>query len=274
MGSCVALHYLFLSTAFAACGAVLACAALARARPAFTKPLLGVAAAWGAGALVLTATALPAWQNNLTLYRAVLAAEPDSYTASFGLGAYIAQQGHLDEARIHLKRAIAIAGESPDGVLARINLAMTYELPPGGGERYGAGTNLERARIIYEKALALSPDSYIAHLSVGRVRMHLFDRAKQAGRQGAAERHAEAVVFHFGRVLELQPEIEGASQIEATRGDALASIGRKMAARDRYRAAATTAAELGDAREALAIDPEPDEAAQLRVDIERIDAAH
>jgi len=291
-GAGLALRFLFLPTAFAACGTVLGGMALVRARPSVRNALLAAAAVWAAVALGLTLWRVPKWQNSYTFYRAVLNEEPACYTANSGIGAHIAEQGgNLDEARRYFQRAMEVAGDSPGGINARINLAMSYERSPGNGDAYGPGADLDRARWLYEEALALAPDSVAVRFRLGVLHMYLLDRALREGDRAGMQTHNAAVLRHFNRILQLEPGHPDAAFLNTTCADVLLAQGDRASARARYRAAARAhvtrsadwtargrpaeaandrAAAVDRLERALALAPPEDEAAALRAEIARI----
>jgi tetratricopeptide (TPR) repeat protein len=195
-GSGVALRFLLLPSAFAACGVARALAAAARAGGAGRARAGGAgrALAGGAGRVLATAAAclavaagaattlrrVPAWRDNGTLLGSVVAEEPDCYTALFGLGRYLESLPEPDRvrARALYRHAIEIAPAHTGGLEARVNLA----------ESYARAGETEDALATYAGAIAAAPGRFEPRLNralllaqLGRTREALadFDRAME-----------------------------------------------------------------------------------------------
>lgn len=238
----VALRFLFLSTAYVACGAVLGGRALANARPAWRRPVVGVAVVWVVAAAGLTLWRVPDWSTNERFFRAVLAEVPDCYKANYSVGAEIGLRGgDLVEARRYMQRAIDIAGDHPISVDARRNLAKTYEFPPGSAEQYGPGADLDRALAVYEAALAIVSDSVPLHHDLGALHEQLAIRARAAGEAEQARHHTERAVHHIGFMLGRDPEHWLAPKFHEFVAERQRSLGRIAEARQHFHAGAARA---------------------------------
>ena len=260
-GAGTALRYLFLPSAFAACGAVLGARAIVAARPAARGAVLTVAATWAIAAFGLTLARLPAWRSNRTLYESVLRESPGCYTATYGLGAWIATRDRdTSLAREWFERALAIAGRNERGVAAWMNVAQTYEWAPLRGERYGAGADLPRALQEYEAILAVVPDAPAAHLNAGVV-------CEKLGR------HADAL-HHFDRLIAGQAVHPDLHAWQAKAAELAWRLGRPAEARERFRVAAATAGSRGRMEfarsylsQALVTGPPADDAARIAAEL-------
>jgi tetratricopeptide (TPR) repeat protein len=163
----VSMRFLFLPSAFAACGVALGAAIIGRDRPALGRVmsvLLVVGIMGGVGLSVWRARTL---RNNGTFYRAVIAEAPGCVAAHHNLGAWYAtgRRPDLDKARDHYAEAARIAGETEQGFTARLNLAITCEMN-SSGERYGRGAPVRRAEEIYRELIEVAPDRADAYLNL------------------------------------------------------------------------------------------------------------
>jgi hypothetical protein len=229
----MSLRFLFLPTAFAACGAVMGGSVLLRARPAWRTSLLSVAAVWAGIAGALTLWRAPKWENNFVFYEALLREEPRCYTANYGLGSWHATRlGDRETARKYFQAAIAVAGESPRSMNARLNYAKTFEYPPTGGAEWAAGSDVPKAIALYNEALRIDPDSPAAHLAVGRAHDHL--------------KHYPQALTHFRRVLEIGVGLDRKPELLGRCGQLSAGLGRTADARSDYRSAAAARAERAE----------------------------
>jgi tetratricopeptide (TPR) repeat protein len=198
-GSGVALRFLLLPSAFAACGVARGLATAARSGGA-GKALAAAAAclAVAAGA-VTTLRRVPTWRDNGTLLAAVVEEAPDCYTALFGLGLHLESLPEPDRvrARALYRHAIEIAPASTAGLEARVNLANSHA---SAGE-------MEDALATYADAIAAAPGRFEPRLN----------RALLLAQLG---RTREALA-DFDRAVELNPGFPGAArlrqQIEAAR---------------------------------------------------------
>ena len=166
-GAGVSMRFLFLPSAFVACGVALGAAAIGRDRPALGRVvslLLLVGVVVGAG---LSAWRSTLWRNNGSFYRAIIAEEPRCVTAHHNLGSWNASRRRpdLDKARSHYAEAARIAGDTEQGFNARLNLAITHELN-SSGTRYGAGAPVQRAEEIYLELIEVAPDRAEPYLNL------------------------------------------------------------------------------------------------------------
>lgn len=163
----VSMRFLFLPSAFAACGVALGAALIGRDRPALGRVasvLLVVGIVMGAGLSVWRARTL---KNNGSFYSAIIAEEPGCVAAHHNLGAWYAtgRRLNLDKARDHYAEAARIAGETEQGFTARLNLAITYEMN-SSGKRYGPGAPVGRAEEIYLELIEIAPDQVESYLNL------------------------------------------------------------------------------------------------------------
>jgi tetratricopeptide (TPR) repeat protein len=190
----VSLRFLFVPTAFFACGIARALARVHRARPA-TGPVLfaGVAilTLLGAG---LSVRRCIQWRDNGTFFGAVVAEAPRCFSAQYSLGSWYALQNPADlpRARRHFAEAVRIAGRSPDAFVARLNLAWCY----GRGD---AREDLDEALRLYQELLEDEPQRCEVHRGIADVLLRVGEE------QEALE--------HYERALELDSELEGAAEL-------------------------------------------------------------
>ncbi|MHC5020986.1 MAG: hypothetical protein ACYTGX_12925 [Planctomycetota bacterium] len=283
----VSMRFLFISTAFAAIGAVAAGRWWLARRPGTGNWLLGLAAVWAVAGTVLTVRRIPAWENNGTFHAAVLAEVPGCFTSNYSLGAYIAEHGgSVAEARVWFERAIAIAGDSDRSINARVNYATSFEFGPSN-ERYGADAPLERALAEYEAALRVKPDSANAALNAGVVCEKLAGRA--ALPQAARRDYRDRARRFYLRAMEIQPGHPDRRVWHRVVAQLAEQLGRTDEARRHFRAAAAARVEaqpkmarvhgpaagaeerkqaIHELERALALEPPPDEAAALRAELQ------
>jgi len=127
-GAGVALRFLLLPSAFAACGAAIALDAAVRARPAL-RPVAAAVVCLAVGASAATTLRrVPAWRDNGALFESVRVEVPDSYGALLGLGSYLQSLPQPDHVYVRslYHRAIEVAPEPTGAVEARLNLAYSY----------------------------------------------------------------------------------------------------------------------------------------------------
>lgn len=197
------LRFLLLPSAFAAC---LLARAVHRAGPSVRPLALAATGAAICAGLALTTSRLPAWRDNGTFYRALLEEVPRCYTARYGLGSFLAQQGPPDYpgpdyagARVQLEAALAIAGETPAGHAAMMNLAILAEHVPDGIRR-GPGARIDEAIAWYRRALAVH-DTWDANLNLAIDLEHL-GRTREAAPHFAAAAllnagHPQVALLHL-----------------------------------------------------------------------------
>lgn len=237
----LSLRFLFISTAFAAVGAVAAGRWWMRRREHSHAAVLGLAAVWLVAGLVITVRRIPAWRNDGTFHTALLAEVERCYTSEYSLGAWKASNGlSLDEARVHFQRAIDIAGPTDRSISARTNLATSYEFGPSG-QRYGDDADLDRALAVYAQALALKPDSGTAHINAAIVCDRLAHRA--AVPEALRRAYRERSLTYYEGALRLQPGHLDRHAWHRRAAEVSQEMGRPADARRHYRAAAAARAE-------------------------------
>lgn len=174
----VALRFLFLPTAFLACAVALAQARLGRTRPAL-RPVLaaGIAVLLMGGAITSVRQSLN-WRNNGTFNEAILAESPGCFAAHMGLGTWIASRRDpdIEAARRHYVEAIRIAGNSPQAIDAKLNLAQTWLLGASGRQYVGAGVRLDDAERLYLDLTREAPDRWEPVLKLADLYDHGGDR--------------------------------------------------------------------------------------------------
>lgn len=175
----------------------LAAAGLARLARRGQAPGLGVVALLG----TLTWQQGKHYENAITLYRATLARNPDSWIAHHNLASELAGRGRPDEALPHAKRAVELKPDFPE---ALNNLADNLTR---SGRAAEALPLLERALHLQPRYAAAENNRGIALLQLGR---------------------AEEGVRHFRRAVALQPGLAEAHYnlglAEADRGDFAAAL--------------------------------------------------
>lgn len=233
-------HFQYLASisafaAAAATGTVLA--REANAKLAWFRPRV-------AAAVVLVTLGLLTWRqaghyvDNVTLYRATLERNPDSWIAHHNLATELAARGEAADALVHARRALALKPDSPEvlntlaDLLARSGQAeealSLLERALQRQPRYAQAENTrgialvalgrrEEAVARFERAIALRPDLAEAHFNLGQVR---------------AERgEFSAALPSFARTVQLQPDHAGA---ELNWGLTLAVLGRWPEARPHF----------------------------------------
>ncbi len=190
-GSGVALRFLLLPSAFAACGVARALAAAARARPGQARLAAAALCLAVAAGVATTLRRIPAWRDDGTLLAAILAEAPDCYTALYGLGNHLESVPEPDRpgARSLYRRAIAIAPGRTAGLEARVNLANSYA---SAGE-------WEDALATYADAIAAAPGRFEP----------LLNRALLLAKLG----RAREALADFERALERNPRLPDAERI-------------------------------------------------------------
>jgi tetratricopeptide (TPR) repeat protein len=175
------------------------------------------------------------------LYRQLLAAEPDSFTACHALGIIQAQQGHNAEA---IEWIAAALKRNPDIAVAWMN----------HGNVLNAAGRTEEALASYDKAVAIRPDAFEALLNRARTRLDLRrleaaledyervlamrpDNLEALNERGNILRHLkrfEAALASYDRALAIAP---GLAEALVNRGVALSDLGRQDEALASYDAA-------------------------------------
>lgn len=190
-------HRMYLPLAAIIALTVLSLAALTRAKTRLLLPLcLSIATVFG----VLTARRNLDYESPMKLWRDTVEKNPTNSRAHNSLGAYLLNEGRLDEARDRFATALRL---DPTHASAHYNLGHLLEK---------SGRTPEAVKS-YETALRFNPRLEEAHVNLG----HLLDRLGRA---------AEAVP-HFEAALRLEPD---ASEVHASLGAVLLKLKRSTAA--------------------------------------------
>jgi tetratricopeptide (TPR) repeat protein len=141
------------------------------------------AVAWAIGLALglLTFQQTAIYRDNFTLFRSVLARNPQSWMAHNNLGYFLELSGQLPEAEAQY-RATALL--KPDSAEAHYNLGSVCSKIPG---------RLEEAVAEYQVALRLKPDYAAAYESLGNAWLKLPGRSEDA-------------IAQFQAALRLQPD--------------------------------------------------------------------
>jgi Flp pilus assembly protein TadD len=213
-------------------------------------PIVAVAAA---GTLTfLTCLQSDCYHDNITLYQATLAANPECWMAHNNLGVNLARAGNLPEAIEHYQEALRLKDNYPEAhnnlgnALVRIgrpdeaieHYRRALRLQPDYPEAYDNLLNAlamtgkpEEAVDYYTQALRHNPDNPQTHFKLGNVLAH-------AGRQAEA-------IEHYQRAVALVPEF---AEAHVNLGNALTRAGRLDEAIDHYQQALRIAPDDNAAR--------------------------
>jgi tetratricopeptide (TPR) repeat protein len=156
---------------------------------------------------VLTFRQIGTWRDSITLFQHAVSVTDRNDTMEINLGNALLREGRLEEARLHLERAVDICRTCPD---ARYELGVAHAT---------AGT-LDQAVAQFEEALRLKPDMAEAHERLGLV---LF-----------SQRRWDEAVRHLEQALRLRPD---SSKTLYALGAALEGGGHFAEAVERYEAA-------------------------------------
>ncbi len=149
-------------------GAVLAGAGLAwswdasrsgRISAGIGMAVLGAAVAVGSGLAALTVKQIAVWQDSVALWRQAAEVDVDSDLPVFFLGWALAEQGRVDEARLHFTRSLERVPETLPGLRANFKLHLGLL-----EERAG---NLGEAERNWREALVLDPKHPAAMIRLG-----------------------------------------------------------------------------------------------------------
>jgi tetratricopeptide (TPR) repeat protein len=137
-----------------------------------------------AAALLLVLGGLTWWQSALyadpgTFWRAALAANSHSWQVHNNLGSFLFEQGRVDEAMVHFKRAVEI---EPGYARAQYNLAGVLN----------EKGQVDEAITHFQRALEIQPGYSMAHYQRGEI-------LRQRGRLDEA-------IAHFRRAVEIRPD--------------------------------------------------------------------
>ena len=191
--------------------------------PRWVRQVLPAALVGGLG--LLTWQQAHDYRDNVTLYRATLARNPDAWMAAYNLGMELAAQGQTDAAIASYREALRLR---PGYAEAHGNLAMALLAQPDKQEE--AITHLE-------SAVRLKPELWQAECNLANTLLTL------------PRRQAEAI-RHYQAVLRLRPEL---AEIQFNLGYALLSLpGRQAEAIPHFESALRTNPEFWQAHFALA----------------------
>jgi tetratricopeptide (TPR) repeat protein len=150
--------------------------------------LAGASAAIVAACIAVTEHNLAYWKNSETLFRHVIAATGDNYSANCNLGNYLMKQGRMGEALVEFQTAVRLKPGSPENHcnlgVALANLDQTDEAiaafqtavrlnPDYGPAHHDLGMAFEKKEQLdnatreYLTAVRLMPDFAGAHNSLG-----------------------------------------------------------------------------------------------------------
>jgi tetratricopeptide (TPR) repeat protein len=194
---------------------------------------LSAPAGWAAAAGLLTVLGvltwreIPEYQNPITLWRATIAENPDSWLAHSNLGMYLAERGELSIGIGHQQRAIelkpdfATAYDNLGTALARLgdtneairNFRQALELEPG---RAATLTNLGNALIskrrftdaieAFERSLELRPDNVVTLNNLGNLMVKRDRKAGVRYLERAIESDPEFAQAHFNLAGAVAPD--------------------------------------------------------------------
>lgn len=129
---------------------------LATRRPGMRTALPWTAAAAVTACLVLTVRQVSYWHDSMTLWRHALDVTTGNHLAHGSLGVWLVQEGKLEEARRHFRKAIELL---PQSAGAYASLGLIYS-------RQG---DLPRAVECYREALKYQPDLAEVQIALGLV---------------------------------------------------------------------------------------------------------
>jgi len=204
-------------------GIVWTATGFAAARPAWRKPLWGLAACVGVLLGLETRVQLAHWKNSETLFRRALAVTGRNYLAHNNLGNVLDLSGRHEDAKRHYEATLRIR---PDFAGTHYNLANVLT-------REG---DFDAALQHYRAALALQPNYADAHHNLGVL----------LARRGRVDEALE----HYQAALRSNPAFADAHN---SRGNLLFQQGRLDEAAAAYRAALQTRPDFLDARLNLAL---------------------
>ncbi len=107
--------------------------------PLLSRLMLLTALSWSAALALATVRRMPVWQNNATLYAAMVREAPDSPNAHYNWGTELDKQGDISGAMAAYRRAVEV---SPEFAQAYNNLGVLLERT---GDRAGAFLAYRRA---------------------------------------------------------------------------------------------------------------------------------
>lgn len=194
------MRFLFLPTAWAACGAALVATRLVARRPALRSLVVAAVVMLVVLGAVISVRRGTQWRNNGTFYGAVVAGEPGCFTAHYSLGSWYTTRRPPDlrRARDHFGHALHIAEGTAASFQVHMALAVTYEFNDDG-TWYGTGAQLPEAIAIYRRLIEEYPDRWEAYLNLGSALEQLHNQRE--------------AVLYYRRFLELAPESPQANDV-------------------------------------------------------------
>src|SRR5437868_7206395 len=210
--SFVSDHFQYLASmgplALARAGVVMAVAEVGTHRLAIRAPsTLAILLILGA----LTFHHSAKYHDLITLYQATLAQNPKCWMAEYNLGLALKNQGQLDEAIVHYRRAINIW---PDYVEAHYNLGGAY-IEKG---------EFDEARAEYRRAIEIRPDEADSHNNYGSALRELkqFDQAESEYKRALSLRpqyldarlNLGSLLLQRGRTAEAIANLETARRLQ------------------------------------------------------------
>jgi tetratricopeptide (TPR) repeat protein len=206
--SFVADHYQYVASvgpiALAAAGISRAFGSFEKKKP-FLRPALGGTLLLALG--ILTWRQCGMYADLETLWQTTIARNPNSFLAHVNLGSILAQQGQMDGAIAHFKKALKVR---PDYVEACNNL----------GNALLQKRRVDEALEQFQKALEIQPDNAMVHTSFGNALL-------QKGR-------VDEAIVHYQKTLEMMP---GSAEACCGLGNALLQKGRVDEAMEQFQKA-------------------------------------
>ena len=151
------------------------------------------------------------YHDLITLYQVTLAQNPKCWMAEYNLGLALKNQGQLDEAIAHYRRAVNIW---PDYVEAHYNLGGAY-IEKG---------NIDEALAEYRRAIEIRPDDADSHNNYGSAlrRLNQFDQAENEYRRALslhpqyldARLNLGSLLLQRGRTAEAITNLETARRLQ------------------------------------------------------------
>jgi tetratricopeptide (TPR) repeat protein len=218
--------------------------------------LAAVVTAMLVGLAVLTSRQSEIYRDSGTFWRAVLAADPDSWAGHHNLGVFLAEQGRSDEALAHFRRAVEIR---PGYARAQYNL--------GAALREKGQT--DEAIVHLQRAVDIQPDYVEAHNSLARAlgqrrewdgaMEHLQRSLAIDSDQAEAHNNLANVLWNMGRLREAAAEYEEALALHPdyaaahfNLGEVLREVGATREAMAHYRRALEIRPNFAPALDSLA----------------------
>ena len=162
------------------------------------------------------------YHDLITLYQVTLAQNPKCWMAEYNLGLALKNQGQLDEAIAHYRRAINIW---PDYVEAHYNLGGAY-IEKG---------NIDEALAEYRRAIEIRPDDADSHNNYGSAlrRLNQFDQAENEYRRALslqpqyldARLNLGSLLLQRGRTAEAITNLETARRLQPNDAVTLVTLG-------------------------------------------------